>query len=94
MGHSYYEEWSAPPRAVSAGGRGDPHGAAGIGCTWRAVRVPATGADSKLGHMSGERTAWLRLLEPHEIAQLHKRIEAKGANNVAAGAQSVIGRLR
>ena len=40
---------------------------------------PASRADSKLGHMSGERKAWLRLLERDEIAQLRQRIEAKGA---------------
>jgi integrase len=40
---------------------------------------PAARADSKLGHMSGERKAWLRLLERDEIAQLKQRIEAKGA---------------
>ena len=40
---------------------------------------PASRTDSKLGHMSGERKAWLRLLERDEIAQLRQRIEAKGA---------------
>ena len=40
---------------------------------------PASRADSKLGHMSGERKAWLRLLERDEIAQLRQRIEAKDA---------------
>ena len=39
---------------------------------------PADRADSKRGHMSGERKAWLRLLERDEIAQLRQRIEAKG----------------
>ena len=39
---------------------------------------PAARSDSKLGHMSGERKAWLRLLERDEIAQLSQRIEAKG----------------
>ena len=39
---------------------------------------PASRADSKLGHMSGERKAWLRLLERDEITQLTERIEAKG----------------
>ena len=39
---------------------------------------PASRADSKLGHMSGERKAWLRLLERDEITQLKQRIEAKG----------------
>ena len=41
---------------------------------------PAARADSKRGHMSGERKAWLRLLERDEIAQLRQRIEAKGTN--------------
>jgi integrase len=40
---------------------------------------PASRADSKLGHMSGERKAWLRLLERDEITQLRQRIAAKGA---------------
>jgi integrase len=39
---------------------------------------PAARADSKLGYMSGERKAWLRLLERDEIAQLRQRIEAVG----------------
>ena len=44
---------------------------------------PASRADSKLGHMSGERKAWLRLLERDEIAQLRQRIEAKGGRRTA-----------
>ena len=40
---------------------------------------PASRTDSKLGHMSGERKAWLRLLDRDEIAQLRQRIEAKNA---------------
>jgi integrase len=39
---------------------------------------PAAREDSKLGHMSGERKAWLRLLERDEITQLTQRIAAKG----------------
>ena len=39
---------------------------------------PATRPDSTLGHMSGERRAWLRLLDRDEIVQLRTRIEAKG----------------
>jgi len=51
------------------------HGAAAEGARYV---FPASRADSKLGHMSGERKAWLRLLERDEIGQLHQRIEAKG----------------
>lgn len=39
---------------------------------------PAARSDSKLGHMSGEGKAWLRLLQRDEIAQLRQRIEAAG----------------
>lgn len=40
---------------------------------------PASRSDSTLGHMSGERKAWLRLLDRDEIARLRERIEASGA---------------
>src|SRR5208282_3181647 len=39
---------------------------------------PATRTDSAHGHMSGERKAWLRLVDRDEIAQLRLRIEANG----------------
>ncbi len=39
---------------------------------------PAARADSERGHMSGERKAWLRILQRDEIAQLRQRIEAAG----------------
>jgi integrase len=38
---------------------------------------PADRADSKHGHMSGERKAWLRTLDRDELAQLTQRIVAK-----------------
>jgi integrase len=38
---------------------------------------PASRADSKHGHMSGERKAWLRLLDRDEVRQLRQRVEAK-----------------
>jgi len=41
---------------------------------------PASRTDSSLGHMSGERKAWLRLLDRDEITQLRQRIEAAGGN--------------
>jgi len=40
---------------------------------------PAARSDSERGHMSGERKAWLRLLDRDEIGQLRQRIEAKNA---------------
>jgi integrase len=39
---------------------------------------PAARTDSAHGHMSGERKAWLRLLDRDEIVQLRLRIEANG----------------
>jgi integrase len=39
---------------------------------------PAARSDSRLGYMSGERKAWLRLLDRDEISQLRQRIEAVG----------------
>lgn len=39
---------------------------------------PASRSDSKLGHMSGERKAWLRVLDRDELAQLVARIDAAG----------------
>jgi integrase len=39
---------------------------------------PAARSDSKHGHMSGERKAWLRMLDRDELTQLSKRIEASG----------------
>jgi integrase len=39
---------------------------------------PASRNDSKHGYMSGERKAWLRLLERDEIVQLQQRINAAG----------------
>jgi integrase len=39
---------------------------------------PAARQDSKHGHMSGERKAWLRLLDRDELAQLRRGIEASG----------------
>jgi len=39
---------------------------------------PAARSDSKLGHMSGERKAWLRMLDRDELTQLRQRIENAG----------------
>lgn len=39
---------------------------------------PASRADSKVGHLSGERKAWLRTLDRDELTQLRQRIEATG----------------
>ena len=39
---------------------------------------PATNEDSKRGHTSGERKAWLRVLDRDELKQLKVRIEAVG----------------
>jgi integrase len=39
---------------------------------------PAARSDSKLGYMSGERKAWLRILDRDELTQLKQRIEAAG----------------
>jgi len=39
---------------------------------------PAARSDSKLGHMSGERKAWLRILDRDELTQLRQRIEIAG----------------
>jgi len=41
---------------------------------------PASRTDSAYGHMSGERKAWLRLLDRDEATQLRQRIEAAGGN--------------
>src|SRR5208283_583196 len=49
---------------------------------------PASRADSKHGHMSGERKAWLRLLDRDEIAQLRQRIEASGKRADVDNAES------
>ncbi len=79
MGYPDDKERRAAARAIGSRGRGDPHGETGNGSRWRAIRIPGIARESKLGHMSGERKAWLRLLERDEIAQLRQRIEAKGA---------------
>jgi len=58
---------------------------------------PASRADSAHGYMSGERKAWLRLLDRDETTQLRKRIEAAGANASVEGneqAASTLLRLR
>ena len=55
---------------------------------------PAARDDSKHGHMSGERKAWLRLLDRDEAAQLRARIEAKGAKADASEAESSAAELR
>ena len=39
---------------------------------------PSEREESRLGHMSGERRAWLRILDRDELAQLRRRIEAAG----------------
>ena len=39
---------------------------------------PASRADSKHGHMTGERKAWLRLLDRDEVTQLSQRIATTG----------------
>jgi integrase len=41
---------------------------------------PASRADSKLGHMSGERKAWLRTLDRDELSQLAGRIGSAGGD--------------
>ena len=57
---------------------------------------PAARMDSKHGHMSGERKAWLRLLDRDEIAQLRQRITAKDvkADGDGAGAPHTLLWLR
>jgi integrase len=55
---------------------------------------PASRADSKHGHMSGERKAWLRLLDRDEAAQLRARIQAIGAKADADGPESSADELR
>jgi integrase len=39
---------------------------------------PTSRSDSKVGYMSGERKAWLRVLDRDELTQLEARIEAAG----------------
>ena len=39
---------------------------------------PAERSDSKLGYMSGERKAWLRMLDRDELTQLRQRLESAG----------------
>jgi integrase len=55
---------------------------------------PAARDDSKHGHMSGERKAWLRLLDRDEAAQLRSRIEAKGVNADVSEPESSAAELR
>lgn len=55
---------------------------------------PASRDDSKHGHMSGERKAWLRLLDRDEAAQLRARIEAKGGKADAPEPEPLTSELR
>jgi len=50
---------------------------------------PAARSDSKLGHMSGERKAWLRILDRDELAQLVQRIDAAGFGLTTVGGETL-----
>ena len=50
---------------------------------------PADRCDSKDGHMSGERKAWLRVLDRDELTQLQERIAAAGQHGEKSPDESV-----
>lgn len=55
---------------------------------------PAFRSDSKLGHMSGERKAWLRVLDRDELAQLIERIEAANGGFAEIGGETLAETLK
>jgi len=55
---------------------------------------PASRDDSKRGHMSGERKAWLRLLDRDEVTQLRQRIEEAGGAAIGKEGESLADALQ